>query len=55
MQGTQLAQVGDTAVIAPIAGMVRGLLHDGLEVNAQFKIGDVDPRGNIADPALFAH
>jgi len=48
-QGSQMAQVGDTAVIAPMAGMVRGLLHDGLQVTAQFKIGDIDPRGQKAD------
>ncbi len=48
-QGTQLAQVGDTAVIAPMAGMVRGLLHDGLQVTERFKIGDIDPRGEKAD------
>jgi xanthine dehydrogenase accessory factor len=29
--------------------MVRGLLMNGLEVTAQFKIGDIDPRGATAD------
>jgi xanthine dehydrogenase accessory factor len=48
-QGSLMAQVGDTAVIAPLDGMVRGLLHDGLQVSAKFKIGDIDPRGKKAD------
>ena len=36
-------------VLAPLAGMVRGLLHDGLAVTEGFKIGDIDPRGAKAD------
>ena len=47
--GAPLAWVGDTLVIAPLAGMVRGLLHDGLQVTERFKIGDIDPRGEKAD------
>ena len=37
------------AVLAPLGGMVRGLLHDGLSVTEGFKIGDIDPRGAKAD------
>lgn len=48
-QGALMGQVGDAAVTAPLAGMVRGLLQDGLEVTARFKIGDIDPRGAKAD------
>jgi len=48
-QGAQLGQVGDTPVTASLAGMVRGLLQDGLQVTARFKIGDIDPRGEKAD------
>ena len=48
-EGALLAQVADTVVIAPMAGMVRGLLRDGLRVTAQFKIGDIDPRGEKAE------
>lgn len=47
--GALLAHVGETPVLAPLAGMVRGLLMDGLEVTEQFKIGDIDPRGARAD------
>ncbi|STQ67239.1 selenium-dependent molybdenum hydroxylase system protein, YqeB family [Hafnia alvei] len=36
-------------MFAPLSGMVRGLLSEGLEVSAGFKIGDIDPRGVEAD------
>jgi len=48
-QGALLGQVGDTPVTVSMAGMVRGLLQDGLQVTARFKIGDIDPRGEKAD------
>jgi xanthine dehydrogenase accessory factor len=31
--------------VAAFAGVVRGLLHDGLPVTAGMKVGDLDPRG----------
>ena len=48
-QGALMGQVGNTVVTAPLTGMVRGLLQDGLQVSARFKIGDIDPRGEKAD------
>jgi xanthine dehydrogenase accessory factor len=42
---------GATPVTAPIAGLVRGLIADGIDVPAGIKIGDVDPRGPGIDPA----
>ncbi|WP_299014091.1 selenium-dependent molybdenum cofactor biosynthesis protein YqeB [uncultured Photobacterium sp.] len=48
-EGDAIAHVGDTPVIAPLSGMVRGLLNDGLTVTEGFKIGDIDPRGIEAD------
>lgn len=33
-------------VVPKISGVLRGLLHNGLKVNKDFKMGDVDPRGN---------
>ncbi|TKB51852.1 selenium-dependent molybdenum cofactor biosynthesis protein YqeB [Ferrimonas aestuarii] len=48
-EGDLIAQVGDHKVVAPLSGMVRGLLTDGLEVTEGFKIGDIDPRGEDAD------
>jgi len=49
VQGAPMGQVGATLVAAPLTGMVRGLLQDGLQVTARFKIGDIDPRGAKAD------
>ena len=49
LEGQLLGQVGETPVLAPLGGMVRGLLHDGLSVTEGFKIGDIDPRGAKAD------
>lgn len=48
-QGDIVAYIDDTPVMAPLNGMVRGLLNDGLSVTVGFKIGDVDPRGLAAD------
>ncbi len=42
--GQTLGNVGGVAVVAGIDGIVRGLIHDGLEVSAGQKIGDIDPR-----------
>ncbi len=53
-----IARVGSAEVRAPFAGVLRGLVHDGLVVQAGAKIGDVDPRVNraacftISDKAL---
>ena len=48
-KGDVIAKVGDTPVHASIDGMIRGLLHDGLDVPEHFKIADIDPRGSRAD------
>jgi xanthine dehydrogenase accessory factor len=56
--GDLIARVADRPVVAPFAGVLRGLLHDGLIVAAGQKIGDVDPRAQpehchtISDKAL---
>jgi xanthine dehydrogenase accessory factor len=44
-QGQPIARVNGAEVRAPFGGVLRGLVHDGLEVRAGMKIGDVDPRG----------
>jgi xanthine dehydrogenase accessory factor len=44
-----VARVGQGEVRTPIAGILRGLVHDGLAVNAGVKIGDVDPRAERAN------
>ena len=46
--GEAVARVDDAEVISAIDGVLRGLLRDGIEVPAGFKVGDVDPR---AEPA----
>ncbi|MDZ4159305.1 MAG: selenium-dependent molybdenum cofactor biosynthesis protein YqeB [Anaerolineaceae bacterium] len=43
-----LGSIGDEPVLAPISGVLRGLIHDSVPVSRQLKIGDVDPRN---DPA----
>jgi xanthine dehydrogenase accessory factor len=53
-----VAYVGDLPVAARFDGVLRGLLHSGLEVGAGLKVGDVDPRGRpehcftVSDKAL---
>jgi xanthine dehydrogenase accessory factor len=56
--GDVVGRVGQAPVRAPIAGVLRGLIHDGVLVQASLKIGDVDPRAvpdhccTISDKAL---
>ncbi len=56
--GDIVAYAGDSPVPAPISGMLRGLLHDGVSVVQGLKSGDVDPRDvqgscwTISDKAL---
>lgn len=45
--GQVVAEVTNNPVIAPISGVLRGIVHPTLEVQAGWKIGDIDPR---ADP-----
>ena len=43
--GQTLGNVAGVSVVAGIDGIVRGLIHDSLEVSAGQKLGDIDPRG----------
>src|SRR5258707_7027565 len=52
--GQVLGLVGTTPVTATIAGLLRGLIADGIEVPAGIKIGDIDPRGPGIDPARIS-
>lgn len=47
--GEVVALIDDEPVISQVAGMVRGLVRDGLKVHADMKVGDIDPR---LDPEL---
>jgi xanthine dehydrogenase accessory factor len=45
--GDLVAEVGGLPVRSPFACVLRGLIHDGLEVSKGLKIGDVDPRDDL--------
>jgi len=57
-EGDMIAQVGDVPIHATLSGVLRGLLHDDVQVKAGLKIADIDPRGephycfSISDKAL---
>jgi xanthine dehydrogenase accessory factor len=51
-EGEEIGELGGQAVIAPIDGVLRGLIHSEVEVVKGMKIGDIDPRG---DPELCTH
>jgi xanthine dehydrogenase accessory factor len=46
--GQVIAEISGQAVVAPFKGVLRGLIHPGIEVPAGMKIGDIDPRDNPA-------
>ncbi len=43
-EGQLVAKIAGQPVVAPFKGVLRGLLHPGLAVRRDMKIGDVDPR-----------
>jgi xanthine dehydrogenase accessory factor len=47
-----VAELDGKNILAPIDGILRGLIHPEVEVVNGMKIGDVDPRG---DPSLCNH
>ena len=46
-EGQVVAIVNEYPVITPLAGMLRGLIRDGIHVTRGLKIGDVDPRDDV--------
>jgi xanthine dehydrogenase accessory factor len=46
----KVGEVDGEPVVTPIAGLVRGLLADGVSIESSTKVGDVDPRGPSVDP-----
>jgi xanthine dehydrogenase accessory factor len=57
--GQEIAVVGGQwKVVTPLAGILRGLIHDGVHVTKGLKIGDVDTRNDtsacylVSDKAL---
>jgi xanthine dehydrogenase accessory factor len=45
--GETVATIGDTPLLAPLDGILRGLVHDGVPVAARAKVVEVDPRGDV--------
>ncbi len=43
-KGDVILTVADEEVISPFDGVVRGLIHEGIDVKQGMKVGDVDPR-----------
>ena len=48
--GETVAEVGGRPVASAIDGLLRGLVADGVSIEAGIKVGDVDPRGRAVDP-----
>jgi xanthine dehydrogenase accessory factor len=44
-EGEIVAEVDGMPIAAGVSGVIRGMLHDGVQVEAGMKLGDVDPRG----------
>ncbi len=42
--GDLIAEVNGLQILAPFKGVLRGILHSGLQVQKGFKVGDIDPR-----------
>lgn len=47
-EGQVIAEVAGKPITAPFRGVLRGLIHDGLQVKEGLKVGDLDPRCNPA-------
>lgn len=45
--GQTLARVGAEQIVAPFAGVLRGIMQSGLPVHGGEKVGDLDPRGDV--------
>jgi xanthine dehydrogenase accessory factor len=43
-----IAAVNGHEIRAPFAGVLRGLVHPNVQVTPGFKIGDLDPRGEVS-------
>jgi xanthine dehydrogenase accessory factor len=53
-QNDVVGRIGGTEVKAPVGGLLRGLVADGVEVTEGRKMGDVDPRGPDVDPRTIS-
>jgi xanthine dehydrogenase accessory factor len=46
--GDEVGRIGDLPLRAPISGIIRGLVHDAVQVSRGAKVIEVDPRGEPA-------
>lgn len=46
-KGEVIGYIDDSNILAPIDGVLRGFIQEGISVPIDFKIGDVDPRGIV--------
>jgi xanthine dehydrogenase accessory factor len=44
-EGEIVAEVDSMPLAAGLSGVIRGMLHDAVQVEAGIKVGDIDPRG----------
>lgn len=44
--GDTVGQISGVSVKARVDGILRGLIHDGVQVTKELKIGDIDPSGD---------
>jgi xanthine dehydrogenase accessory factor len=52
--GDVVGTVNGAPVVSQIAGILRGLVADGVNVAEGMKLGDVDPRGRAVDPSSLS-
>jgi xanthine dehydrogenase accessory factor len=50
-EGERVGEVEGAPVTASVAGLVRGMVADGVPLRMGAKLGDIDPRGRAVDPA----
>jgi xanthine dehydrogenase accessory factor len=46
--GQLVAKVAGVQILAPFKGVLRGLVHPGIQVAKNLKVGDVDPRDDLS-------
>ena len=44
-----IGSVGDSCIVAGTGGLIRGMIKEGMLLEAGMKIGDIDPRGTNVD------
>lgn len=48
-KGEVIGSVGDSSIVAGTSGLIRGMINEGVLLEAGMKIGDIDPRGASVD------